>query len=524
MYKVLIVDDEKMIRMGIKAALPWESYKVGEVYTAANGMEALSLVETGKPDLMITDINMTEMTGLELIERVRAIRPDIKIIVLTGYDEFDYAHRCLRMKVEDFFVKPVDEEEIGGAIKKIIDDMEQSNDMEQQQKLLRRAQGVTEQLILERIMRNLAHGREEKEDLDYLAREFNFAADCTMQMAVIVPTVQMELDNNELNYIALSIKNICVDLFDSQGEGITFEDNDGKLMIAVFENARSDEIINRIGLLKNILKDEYNIASRVIVGGPVKGFDKLKISYNDAVYLLDTEKESIQEIIQTRFSEDRYRLFNEVFAELKRIMVINTGNLDSVMKAYETFKQATESYNLANTMIKRCCFDIASTLYFSYISNTGETIDNRLNSLLNSLMNAEKEDILAFTAEFITQLFNGEEENIHEIIYKSKAYIREHLAEDLSVSSLAAGLYITPNYFSRLFKKVTGEGCSEYIVRTRIEKAKALLETTSLKTGRIAYMVGYNDTNYFSLAFKKYIGISPTKYRETFYHQKNTVQ
>jgi two-component system response regulator YesN len=389
---------------------------------------------------------------------------------------------------------------------------------------MRRAQGVTEQLILERIMRNLVHGKEEKEDLSYLVREFYFAADCLMQMAVVVPTIQMEMDNNEMNYFALSIKNICVDLFDSQGEGITFEDNDGKLMIAVFETVHSDDIINRIGLLKNILKDEYGITSRVVVGGPVKGFDKLKISYNDAVYLLDTEKGSIQEIIQTRFSEDRYRIFNEVFTELKRIMVINTGNLDSVMKAYDTFKQATESYNLANTMVKRCSFDIASTLYFSYISNTGETVDSRLNSLLSSLMNAEKEDVLSITAEFITQLFNGEEENIHEIIYKSKAYIREHLAEDLSVSSLAAQLYITPNYFSRLFKKVTGEGCSEYIVRMRIEKAKALLETTSLKTGKIAFMVGYNDTNYFSLAFKKFIGISPTKYRDTFFNQKSNAQ
>lgn len=522
MYKALIVDDEKMIRMGIKAALPWQSFKVDEVYTAATGMEALTIVEENHPDLMITDINMTEMTGLELIERIRNIQPDIKIIVLTGYDEFDYAHQCLRMKVEDFFLKPVDEEEIGRAIKKIIDGIELSNDLEQQQKFVIRAQGVTEQLVIERIMRNLVHSREEQEDLAYLAREYSFTTDFTMQLAIVVPTIQMELDSNEVNYINLSIKNICIDLFDAQGEGITFEDNDGKLMIAIFENTHSDEIINRIGLLKNILKDEYNITSKVVVGGPVKEFDKLKISYNDAIYLLETEKENIQEIIQTRFSEERYRIFNEVFLELKRIMIMNSGNVDSIMKAYSTFSQAAESYNLATTMIKRCCIDIASTLYFSYICNTGENIDNKLNSLLNSLMNAEKEDVLAFTADFITQLFNGEDENIHEIISKSKAYIREHLAEDLSVSSLAAELFITPNYFSRLFKKVTGEGCSEYIVRKRIEKAKALLESTSLKTGKIAYMVGYNDTNYFSLAFKKYIGISPTKYRDSFMAPKKT--
>ena len=96
----------------------------------------------------------------------------------------------------------------------------------------------------------------------------------------------------------------------------------------------------------------------------------------------------------------------------------------------------------------------------------------------------------------------------------ARHYIDEHLAEDISVSSIAESLYITPNYFSRLFKRITGEGCNEYIVRKRIEKAKSLLETTSIKTGKIAMMVGYRDTNYFSLAFKKHTGKSPTKYRE----------
>ncbi|WP_394911108.1 helix-turn-helix domain-containing protein [uncultured Robinsoniella sp.] len=112
------------------------------------------------------------------------------------------------------------------------------------------------------------------------------------------------------------------------------------------------------------------------------------------------------------------------------------------------------------------------------------------------------------------QLFSREELNIHEIVSKAKKYIDQYLGEELSVANIAADLYITPNYFSRLFKKVCGEGCNEYIVRKRIEKAKFLLETSNMKTGKIAMLVGYRDTNYFSLAFKKHAGVSPTKYRE----------
>ena len=118
------------------------------------------------------------------------------------------------------------------------------------------------------------------------------------------------------------------------------------------------------------------------------------------------------------------------------------------------------------------------------------------------------------TRMFISQLIRKEEENVSHIIAQAKHYIEDHLMDDLSVSSIASNLYITPNYFSRLFKREMKEGCNEYIVRKRIEKAKSLLETTSMRVSRIAAMVGYRDTNYFSLAFKKHTGESPTKYRE----------
>jgi two-component system response regulator YesN len=111
-------------------------------------------------------------------------------------------------------------------------------------------------------------------------------------------------------------------------------------------------------------------------------------------------------------------------------------------------------------------------------------------------------------------LDNKQEQNSHEIVEKAKCYIMEHLADDLSVSDIASYLYVSPNYLSKLFKRTTGEGCNEYIIKKRIEKAKLLLETTNIKTCKIAEMVGYKDTNYFSMAVKKNTGMSPKMYRE----------
>ena len=137
-----------------------------------------------------------------------------------------------------------------------------------------------------------------------------------------------------------------------------------------------------------------------------------------------------------------------------------------------------------------------------------------LEMFLISIKNAEKDDMFLLTRDFIERLLNQEGQMEEGIVSQAKAYIHEHLTENISVASIASELYVTPNYFSRLFKSVTGEGCNDYIVRKRIEKAQNMLVSTNMKAGKIAVIVGYNDANYFSLAFKKHTGYSPTQYRE----------
>ena len=110
MYRVLIVDDEKMIRMGMKNAIDWKKLGVDDVFTAASGNEALKILKEEGPEIMVTDIQMTEMTGLELIKAARESVPELRVIVLTGFDNFEYARESLRLQVQDFFLKPIDED------------------------------------------------------------------------------------------------------------------------------------------------------------------------------------------------------------------------------------------------------------------------------------------------------------------------------------------------------------------------------------------------------------------------------
>lgn len=515
MYKVLIVDDEKIIRMGIKNVIPWNSIGINEVYAAASGSEALLLIEKNMPDIMITDIQMTEMTGLQLIEKVKAIKSDMRIIVLTGYDSFDYARECLRMQVVDFLLKPVDEDLLTQLVKEQVEYLEQRNQEEKLACRMRRTQGASEQLQLEKYMQDLVHNRmTDMQGFCEQLKENRYNEQQKLQIVILVPTLYADKLNSSENFRAMSVKNICMGMVDAREEGITFNDDDGKIIIAYFVGDQIDETVERVEQLNHILKDEFNGTSKAVIGSSVNGFKSLNVSYNDAMYLLEHEKENIHEIIQSYKSESRVSMFQQIYVELKNVMMANVGNSDYVLKVFETFQKATESYNLSNAYVRRCCFEIASVLYFSYISDSGEATDSKINALLQSLLHEGREEACEITKNYIIQLFSKEELNIHEIVAKAKKYIDELLAEELSVANIAADLYITPNYFSRLFKKVCGEGCNEYIVRKRIDRAKFLLETSNMKTGKIAIMVGYRDTNYFSLAFKKHTGMSPTKYRE----------
>ncbi len=309
-------------------------------------------------------------------------------------------------------------------------------------------------------------------------------------------------------------------MFDSHLAGITFEDKSGRISIAVFENSEFDEILERIEKLKDLIKNEFDIQENVALGSVVHGFHQIGTSYRDALDLLGSLQKQQGEIIQPEKSEQRLKVIYQKFDEQKKSMTENIADIDKLIDEFDKLHDFMNEYNLSNSLARRLCFDIASALYFIYINDTGNSTDSKLNSLLNSMLIADREAVCKFTKSFIVQLFGKEENNTHDLITIAKKYIKDNLEKELTVTSIAARLYVNPNYLSRLFKKITGEGCNEYVVRKRMERAKSLLESTYEKTGKIAGMVGYRDINYFSLAFKKNTGMSPTEYREKIHHVK----
>jgi len=516
MYQVLIVDDEKMIRMGMRKAIPWSSLGIKNVYVAKSGEEALDIIREHKPEILITDIRMGEMSGLDLIDSAKKFVPEIRVLVLTGYDKFEYARQCIKLKVHDFFLKPIDEQVLIEAVNKQVAFLEKNHIDKLTDINEIRARAFTEQMDIEKFMRDLVHNRisqKDKQIMDF-CEKYHFRTDQKMQIAIIVPALC--INNGDNRFLSLSIKNICIGMVDAQNRGLTFIDDYGMIVIAYFLNKQKGSILEWVQELNGILRDEYSKNPKIAVGNPVDGMMMLYTSYNDAAQLLQYEAEDYNNVIQTEKALEIDHLFRKAFADISNAICSGIEDSDKVLHLFDQFCRMTDSYNLSDSYIRRCCLELTASAYYTYLSNSGMEADSRISSFINSIMNVDGKELFELTRQFLIKMHSDkEEQSMHAIIDKSKRYIKEHLSDDLSVSNIASILYLSPNYFSRLFKKVTGEGCNVYIVRKRIEKAKLLLETTNFPTGRIAMMVGYRDTNYFSLAFKKSTGKSPRKYRES---------
>lgn len=517
MFGVLIVDDELMIRNGIAKVIKWDRLAVDVVKTAASGAQALEVLADTDIHLMLTDINMTEMDGIELIEKARALQPSLKIIVLTGYDNFDYAQRCCKLQVQDFLLKPIDEAVLFDGIQHQLTEIQAEVEQIEKQKHLGRVQGVLDQVRLEQALRELLRQQTFTESIKQTLSEYHYKIEQPMQIAVLLPELhghKSGQDDQEL--LTLSIKHLCINTLDSNGEGITCEGPNGELVLILFSDSEQEESTQKMEKLHRIIEDEYDVQTKVFLGSMVGSFRDLPFSYAEINGMMQSKQgDVLANVIQPQTVERRMQLFNNVLDELKKAMLQITGDYEQLDRTFRSFEECMGSYNLSVALYRRCCFEVASALYYEYILESGASIGNNLNALLGSLLTANKEDACRFTRNFLNQLFAGKDKNTHEIIEYAKRYIIQHLSDELSVASLAESMYVTPNYFSRLFKKVCGEGCNEYIVKRRIDMAKSLLETTNQRTGKVATLVGYHDTNYFSLAFKKHTGMSPTEYRES---------
>lgn len=511
MYKLLIVDDEAIIREGMKNLVPWPELNIAEVFTAGSAREALDILEEHEPEIMITDINMPEISGIELIEKAYAVQPLMRAIVLTGYDYFEYARDAVRLHVQDYLLKPIDEKALIESVKRQIEAL----DREVLSGHMRRAEGLSSQIELEMRIHMLLEGRDDADNVRLLEKNNRIPADVRIQCAVIYQNLHRFDSKEERKLYFDQLHAFVLGEIDLKLKGFTVSTDREDGLIIIFRDDQSDNSIEEnFRNLLSLIESEFSEVPRAALGTEVIGIRNIGVSLNEALRLLSNNDTTDSYLLPPSFS-DRSRLYRDVYMEMGIAMANSISDPPYVLRIFDAFLKAADAYQRSDSDLRRDLFHIISDLSFNCALAGIRVPNNLLSQLSEILFTAGREECGVIGKQYISNLVTQEYAELNEIVSRAKEYINCHLGEELTVTDIASRLFVSPNYFSRLFKKHTGEGCNEYIVRKRMDKAKSLLEATELNTGKIANMVGYNDTNYFSMAFKKNCMMSPTAYRNS---------
>lgn len=516
MYKLLLADDEYFIRYGLEHTIKWEEYGIEICGSVINGLEALEVFRQEQPDIVITDVKMPEMNGLELIKAIRESGHDTKVIVISGYNDFDYVKETLVYGVENYILKPIDEDELSETVLNTLDKIEKEKDQVHEQ---RASNNYIVENVFNRLITNSIAVKEVEERFDF----FDIDMKATGYAVCVINFIEEEQKPGQVDKEKLMVcmqdelksykKHIFYDLSGSLVIVLCFGD-EGDYARLVGDRATKDII----SMFNDMDTDVF-----VTIGNEVKEMGLIHRSYHSAVFL----QEYIY--IYSKNTMISYDKINKVKKKLNNIF-------DTDIEGFRAHLKAGNRYE-----VERYFFDVKQKALLSE-GSTINYIRSYLIELVAVLINVIKDKQLWSDREVIypdklyEKLFGEGDlrstiawlrdislKIVDSIVADSTkpaslqeeviAYINGNYSKDISLKVIASEFYVNPSYLGQTFKKETGKLFSTYLNELRIEKAKELMANTKMKASHIATEVGYRDANYFYKVFKKYTGVYPSEYQ-----------
>ncbi|MEK3716487.1 response regulator transcription factor [Paenibacillus sp. FSL R7-0333] len=502
MYKVFIVDDEPFILSGLQDILDWEELGLTIVGQAENGQEALEQLREIPADILITDISMPVMTGLELIRAVREFRPDLKVVVLSGFDEFMYVKEGLALGIENYLLKPINLEEFQQTLETIVEKLNVSRlDMQWWEY----TNSVLKDNVLLRWLRGQIDPQERSERLNLIGLPLT-------SRYVQVALLQVEPATD-------TFRKRVSDLAEAEASFFMFWDSDNDLvLIHNYEEASAGaaEMAFMLEEITGLCTGGEKL--RAAVGSPVYGVDAAPASYEQAKQAQEfLEIHPERSIIYYEQLRDRKEDLQSVLPEdwsdyAKLIMSKNVAGLSEQLELYFA---APSMEGLTPAMLEE--ISLEWILFFRVLIKDIRSETER-ESIADGLTAIRRANSLPALSAALRQTSAGiigmlDRELKSPVVNQVLNYIAKSYSEDLSLKKLGFMFNIHPVYLGQLFHKTTGESFAEYMNRYRIDKAKEQLRTTNLKVHEIARSVGYWEMGYFYKQFKKYVGISPTEFK-----------
>ncbi|AZK45772.1 response regulator [Paenibacillus lentus] len=540
MYKVLIIDDEEPLREAIKILGDWEGLQVGEIWEATDGVTGLEMLQKHRPDLVMVDMKMPEMDGVEFLRIVESDYPELMTVVISGYNDFEFTRQAIHSKVVDYLLKPVNRHDLNQALRKAFD-------------ILEAKRQTHSELITKNIAFNMSLPKlKEKIYLSIIGRGFKKQSN-----QAFLSLIGADREDNRFGALVLKILNmqhIRDNRFNCDAELLYFAvanvinevemenvvcfsfpnpKQDGEI-IAIFtmqggypeDHAfRADFLLKKVG---HTLSDLFGIVSAAGIGQVYDEVTRLADSYQEAkssIHAIDLLKMRGA----TVFGAKEISKTPEVLSFTSRMPILRSamesGNMNHARIVFAEFtKKIKEADSFTIGEAERMISDIIvlfndmaldlgvpsgklpvsgshSSLGVIGLSGDFKTADE-YEQLLHHILEYYGEQVRQSMA--VNRPFNIED---------IKDYIDQNYFEDIKIPMFTEKYFLSREYLMKLFKQQFGFGIHEYMQKVRMDKACVLLNDASLKIQDISEMLGYKDKNYFSKAFRNYYGVSPSEYR-----------
>lgn len=528
MFKLLLVDDEPFIRSNLRKAVDWKKYNVQIVAEAGDGREALDKLNVYKPDIVLLDIHMPVMNGLETAAKIAESGLKTCIVFLSGIKEFDYAREALNFGAEAYLLKPVDRGELADVMEKIRfkfwRDKYASEYVQRLKRKLNESLPALKEQFCNRLIRFPMSCSEISRKFAYFGIRTDMRAgmllliDCDGPGDEPVPEEQRQLT-------LCSVGELLEQIVPAEAESVQFRTQEDQFVVIVRDASRGADRVGEIGdRIVRMLSDILGVRAYVGVSREIGELAQIYGAYNEA-----------KEALKARFNNDGQRMFHysDQFVRNGKPLDIGSGE-EQLLLAVKQGRAAearaeigrivdrirhrpTVDYDYAMTIALRIASSLVGILHeLSYAPKEvfGHAFDPYPEVLKQKHLDDLEQLLGKLAAQIAGFLADKKTHRNARSIKNALRYIEQHFGQgDLSLRDVSAAADMSYTYFSHLFRQITGETFSDYLNKVRVRQAKGLLENTDMRMYEVAYAVGYNDPHYFSQSFKAVVGVSPSEYK-----------
>jgi two-component system response regulator YesN len=525
MLKVLVADDEERVCRLIKMIVDWDSLNMEVIGTAANGLEALELVESLRPDILITDIRMPGCDGLELIEKAKAISPNLQIALISGYAQFEYAQSAINIGVGGYILKPIKKEIITATLAKLGNTCRERAELALASERLLQDSHKNSELLRDRLLEDLLSIRLRKPSRELLERNYGFSAGSELiQVFIIKIDCAYERFHDPSTGF---VKRKTEDIFESTVAALC-EANVFQLYLSSwygiinFKKENQAQIRRALRECLNQLEAHHfgGMEFTLAIGKAVDCPEMLPDSMQDAqIAVAERLTEGTGRLLESSKTEQQHdlkKLTEKYIKTMERVAdMLSKEEADSaVSEIADEIQNAGlrghEIFNLVMSAGKKFVLQLSLDEDAAVINEFEEQCElcGSAGKLLDYLR--------GFLFEQISNARNRLESMAIRPIRIARQFVMQHFDEPITLEDVCDAAGFSISYFSKLFKKETGEGFSKYLVRVRIDRAKELLRDTNTPVAEVCELVGYSDIKHFTGTFKKMTNLNPGQYRKLY--------